>query len=37
LACSADLAAKPMVPPLAELAGWPSIGLVTEKTPAGVR
>jgi hypothetical protein len=35
-ACSGELAAKPMVPPLAGVAGLPSIGFDTENTPVGV-
>ena len=35
-ALAGELAAKPMVPPLAAVAGWPSIGFETEKMPFGV-
>jgi len=36
-AASVEAQAKPMVPPLAKVAGAPSIGRETEKTPVGVR
>jgi len=36
-ACSGDSAAKPMVPPFANVAGSPLIGFDTENTPVLVK
>src|ERR1700750_1437226 len=35
--CSRELQVKPIVPPLAGVAGWPLIGFDTEKTPVLVK